>query len=129
MTKRKRTKRKLWSVARITHPQHPGIVLRLTELKAGGNLYVVRMVDGKQRMSVLDPRVTRMDLGKNDKEQRASACARAFEIIAKLAEGANNAPPVAGARAADAPPQCAATRPHRQAPATRAPSQEDRRRR
>ncbi len=47
MTKRKRTKRKLWSVARIRHPQHPGIVLRVTELTRGGNLYVVRMVGGK----------------------------------------------------------------------------------
>lgn len=92
MTKRKRTKRKLWSVARITHPQHPGIVLRLTELKAGGNLYVVRMVDGKQRMKMLKPRVTRLDLGSNEREQRAGACARAFEIIAKLAKEGDDEP-------------------------------------
>ncbi len=77
MTKRKRTKRRLWSVARIAHPLHPDFVLRVTELKAGENLYVVRMVGGKQSMTVLDPRVTRLDLGSNEQAQRAGATARA----------------------------------------------------
>ena len=89
--KRKRTKRRLWSVPRIGHPRYPDFgVLRVTELKEGGNLYVVRMVDGKQAMTVLDPRVTRLGLGKNEKAQRAGACAKAFEVFEELAEAANN---------------------------------------
>ena len=87
--KRKRTKRKLWSVARIRHPRYD-FVLRICELKAGGNLFVVRMLGGRQRMTVLDPRVTRLDLGGNAKAQRAGACAKAFEVFEELAEAANN---------------------------------------
>lgn len=94
--KRKRNKSKLWSVPRITHPRYD-FVLRVTELTRGGNLYVVRMVDGRQRMTVLDPRVTRLDLGSNEKTQRAGACAKAFGVFEQLAEeGDDNEPVDAG---------------------------------
>ena len=92
MTKRKRTKkRKLWSVPRIAHPQFSDYMLRVTELVKGGDLYVVRMVDGKQRMALLRPRCTRLDLGSDEREQKQSACARAFEIIEALAESKEDA--------------------------------------
>lgn len=87
--KRKRTNRKLWSVSRIRHPRYD-FVLRICELKAGGHLFVVRMVGGKQAMTVLDPRVTRLELGRSEKEQRAGACAKAFDVFEQLAEAANN---------------------------------------
>ena len=93
--KRKRTKRRLWSVTRIRHPRYD-FVLRVTELVKGGNLFVVRMVGGKQAMTVLDPRVTRLELGRNEKAQRAGACAKAFEVFEELAEAANNEPVDAG---------------------------------
>ena len=93
MTKRKRTKRKLWSVARIRHPQHPHFTIRITELAKGGDLYFVRMVGGKQKMALLDPRVTRLMLGTSAKAQERSARAKAFEIIEALADVSNNQPP------------------------------------
>ena len=86
MTKQ-RTKRKLWSVPRISHPKFRGYALRVTELKAGGDLYFVRMISGKQKMALLRPRCTRLDLGRNEQEQKQGACARAFEIIEALAAG------------------------------------------
>lgn len=90
MTKRKRTKRRrLWSCVRVTHPQHPGFMVRVTELAPGGNLYVVRMVEGKQKMALLRPRCTRLDLGTNEQDQRRGARARAYEIIKALATGNN----------------------------------------
>jgi integrase len=88
MTKRKRTrKRRLWSVCRIRHPRYRGYMLRVTELAPGGDLYVVRMIDGKQRMALLDPRVTRLGLGTSAKAQERAARAKACEIIEALAEG------------------------------------------
>ena len=89
MTKRKR-QRKLWSVARIRHPQHPHFAIRITELTKGGDLYFVRMVGGRQKMALLDPRVTRLGLGASAKAQEQSARAKAFEIIEALAEGVGN---------------------------------------
>lgn len=43
----------LWSVTRIRDPRYPGITLRITEIARTDHLYVARMVDGKQRVSVL----------------------------------------------------------------------------
>lgn len=81
MTKKKRTKRKLWSVARIRHPRYPGYSLRITELKKGGDLYVVSMVEGKQKMKLLRPRCTRLSLGSNEPDRQREACARACAEI------------------------------------------------
>jgi hypothetical protein len=61
----RRKRKKLWSVTRISDPRHPGYTLRVTELTPGGNLYVVRMVDGKQRMASMGTK--RKDFGEHDK--------------------------------------------------------------
>ncbi len=79
MPKKKRT----WSVPRITHPKYPQFLLRITELKAGGPLYAVRMVDGKQKMTSL--RCIRADLGRTTKEQERLARAYALDLIEEFA--------------------------------------------
>jgi integrase len=90
-TRRKRNK--LWSVTRIRHPAHPGLLLRITELEPGGDLYAVRMEQGKQRMVKLyreGPsgellQCRRTDLGSTAREQTDGARAMAYELIEELA--------------------------------------------
>jgi integrase len=81
-TKRRKT---LWSIARIGDPRYPHFRLRITELNPDGMLYVVRMIDGKQRMSSL--RCRRSELGSTPKEQEDAARAKALSIIEALAKG------------------------------------------
>lgn len=101
MTKRKRTKKKLWSVTRIHHPRYRGYMLRVLELKPGGDLYVCEMVDGKQVMNMLrdkhDRPVTRLDLGTTAKAQEQAARAVACEIIEALVEDGDDEPVETGA--------------------------------
>lgn len=104
MTQRKkirRTKRRLWSVPRITHPEYPGYRVRVTELSPGGNLYLIRMLDGKQRM--LSLRCTRTDLGATAKAQERAARTKACKLIARLAtEGGKGSTDTARADASEA---------------------------
>jgi len=60
----RKKRKKLWSVTGITHPQYPGITVRVGEWLPGGRLHVFRMVDGKQRSPQIEPLVRRVDLGK-----------------------------------------------------------------
>ncbi len=78
-------RRKLWSIPRITDPRYPGHTMRITELRRGGNLYAVRMVGGKQKMTSL--KRTRADLGATDTEQDAAARTLGLNLIAALATG------------------------------------------
>ena len=85
-TRKRSTKRKLWSVSRIRHPQYPEHgTLRVTELRPGGSLYYVWMKDGKQRMATM--RCTRADLGTTHKKQEEAARARACKMIEQRATG------------------------------------------
>jgi integrase len=77
-----RKKHKLWSVTRIRDPRYPHIQLRVTELTPEGNLYAVRMVEGRQRMTVLTPRATRLSLGPHPQDK---ARALALDLIERLA--------------------------------------------
>jgi len=48
----------LRSVTRIRDPRHPGVLLRVTELKRDGPLFAARQVDGRPRYQKLAPEVT-----------------------------------------------------------------------
>ena len=95
---REKKKRKLWSLPRITDPRYPGFLVRITELEPGGNLYVVRMVDGKQRMASL--KAPRKDFGPTKDEQERAVRAKALDLIEELAKGSPRAvsPPEPGER-------------------------------
>ena len=92
MHKRKK-KRGTWGVPRVQHPKFPGFTVRITELKAGGNLYVIRMVNGKQKMTSL--KRTRADLGHTTKAQEQAARALGLDLIVELAEGKDPDPAMA----------------------------------
>lgn len=89
MSKR-RKKRTTWGVSRITDPRFPGLTLRVTELKTGGNLYLVQMVDGKQQMTSL--KIKRADLGEGDGEQERQARVLALNAMESAAKGLARAP-------------------------------------
>ena len=91
----RKKKRKLWSVPRIQHPKYPGFTVRISELSPGRNVYAVRMVNGRQKMTSL--RRTRADLGKDDKTQERAARALALDLIEELATGTDNTRTEAGA--------------------------------
>ncbi|MGH8646758.1 MAG: hypothetical protein ACREX4_20780, partial [Gammaproteobacteria bacterium] len=92
MSKKKKPKRTTWSVSRISDPRFPGLVVRVTELRAGGGtLYLARMVNGKQQITSL--KKTRTDLGATAKEQEDAARALALDIIEELAKGEPPAQP------------------------------------
>ena len=82
-------KKKLWSVPRITDARFPGYTLRIAELKGGGTLYAIHMMDGKQKMRSL--KCTRADLGGTDRKQQEKARAIALDIIQALATGTDRA--------------------------------------
>lgn len=82
---RKKNKNRLWSVTRIKDPRYPGYTIRITEFTPGGNLYAVRVVNGRQKGPSLGR--TRADLGATAREQETAARALALEIIEKLAKG------------------------------------------
>lgn len=75
-------KKKLWSVPRITDARFPGYTMRIAELKGGGTLYAIHMMDGKQKMRSLQR--TRADLGSTDKKQQEKARAIALDIMEGL---------------------------------------------
>ncbi len=83
-------KRKLWSVTRITHPKHPGLVVRVGEYQSGGTLHVFRWVRGKQVSRSLKCR--RVDLGTTTRQQEREARRLGAEFIEELA----SAPPESG---------------------------------
>src|SRR6266566_4106828 len=78
MAKRK----KLWSVPRITHPQHPGITVRVGEFEPGGMLHVFRQVNGQQRSRSL--KVRRADLGTTKHAQETQAKKYGSDFIEEL---------------------------------------------
>jgi len=72
-------------VTRIRDPRHPGILLRVTELKRDGPLFAARQVDGRPRYQKLAPEVTWISLGKTEKERVAKATALALDLIERIA--------------------------------------------
>lgn len=84
-------RQKTWTVPRIRDPRYPGLIVRIAELERGGTLYVVRMVDGRQKVTSL--RLTRADLGATPQEQEKKARALALDVIAELAKGGSIAGP------------------------------------
>jgi integrase len=84
MSTRRKKRKTTWSVPRITDPRFPGMVYRVGELDAGGNLYLFWMADGRQRMRSL--RLKRAALGTDRKEQERQA--RVLAIDAMEAEAA-----------------------------------------
>jgi hypothetical protein len=81
-------KRKLWSVTRITHPKHPGLVVRVGEYQSGGTLHVFRWVHGKQVSRSLKCR--RVDLGTTARQQEREARRLGAEFIEALAAAAQD---------------------------------------
>ena len=76
-------RKKLWSVARIKHPKHPTITVRIGEFEPGGKLFAFRWVAGKQKCSALDYR--RVDLGSTPKAQVQMARRLGCDIIEEIA--------------------------------------------
>lgn len=76
-------KKKLWSVPRITHPDHPGVTVRVGEYVRGGTVHVFRMINGAQRSQSL--KVRRTDLGSTPNDQVKEAQRRGREYIKRLA--------------------------------------------
>lgn len=76
------TKKKLWSVPRITHPQHPTITVRVGEFEPGGMLQVFRQVNGRQTSRSL--KVRRADLGRTRVQQEQEAQKLGADYIAEL---------------------------------------------
>lgn len=75
-------KKKLWSVPRITHPQHPGITVRVGEFEAGGVLQVFRQVNGRQTSRSL--KVRRAELGRTSAQQVQEAKKLGADYIDEL---------------------------------------------
>src|SRR5207249_9031234 len=57
-------------LTRIRDPRHPGILIRVTELKRDGPLFAARQVNGKPRYQKLAPEVTWVSLGNTEKESQ-----------------------------------------------------------
>ena len=82
---RKKGNPSLRSVTRIRDPRHPGILIRVTELKRDGPLFAARQVNGKPRYQKLAPEVTWVSLGNTEKERRTEAEALALDLIERIA--------------------------------------------
>src|SRR5207249_9238173 len=71
--KRQKGNPSLRSVTRIRDVRHPGISIRITELKHDGPLFAARQVNGKPRYQKLTPEVTWVSLGDTNKARVAKA--------------------------------------------------------
>lgn len=83
--KKKRKKNKLWSVQRIRHPKYPALLLRITEVVPGKDLYGVLRGLGKPRWTSLHR--TRASLGATGRDQEQAARAIAMDVIEGFATG------------------------------------------
>ena len=72
----------LWSITRITHPDYPGVTVRVGEFTPRGMLHVFRMVAGKQRSRSL--KVRRVDLGSTNPQQEKEARRLGADFIKAL---------------------------------------------
>jgi len=82
------TKRKLWSVTRITHPEYPHFTVRIGEYVPSGTLHVFWWEGGRQKSRALKCR--RADLGRTTVQQVKEAKRLGSEYIKEKA----NAPSV-----------------------------------
>jgi len=60
-------------------------LVRITELKHDGPLYLAQQVDGRPRYSILKPKATRLSLGQTEKERVSAATALALDLIERIA--------------------------------------------
>ncbi len=83
--KRKNGNPSLRSVTRIRDVRHPGISIRITELKRDGPLFAARQVNGRPRYQKLAPERTWISLGSTNKERVAEAEALGLDLIERIA--------------------------------------------
>ncbi len=90
---RKKGNPSLRSVTRIRDVRYPGILLRVTELKRDGPLFVARQVNGKPRYQKLAPEATWVSLGAKNTERIEKARALALDLIERLATESDDEEP------------------------------------
>ncbi len=90
--KRKKGHKPLRSVTRIRDPRHPGISIRITELKTDGPLFAARQVGGRPRYQKLAPEVTWISLGQTNKERVAQATALGLDLIERIGTESDEEP-------------------------------------
>src|SRR5437773_4080489 len=83
--KRQKGNPSLRSVTRIRDVRHPGISIRITELKHDGPLFAARQVNGRPRYQKLAPEVTWVSLGDTNKKRVAEAEALGLDLIERIA--------------------------------------------